>query len=275
MSEWEGIEVAPEVLASETIKNLGGSVPKALEMIVNQEKMIGKAAATSLALPDPDDIESWTEVNKKFVAKAPEELGWTVPETANDYKLALPEGMEYAEKEFKEYVESLHELGIPTGTAKPMVDKWLEAVGQAREEATGKLDDSKEFLKDHYGRGYDKVMSFVEGAISKHGGDKASQITDAISKMSPEEAVVHIDAWRAVGEAMGEDTTAYHRAKRLGGSTPDEIRQKIQDIETSDFFQRYQKEAFLGGLSLEEQRRGGEMAKQKLELKRQLKGIAA
>lgn len=128
----------------------------------NVEKLLGVPADQIIKLPGKDaKPEDWNPVWAK--------LGR--PETAEGYKLPVPEGVDPAFS--KEAAKWMHEENIPAGAAAKLAEKWnahfASQVAAQEAQYKAKVVEENGALKTEWGGAYDQNINVAKAAAREFG----------------------------------------------------------------------------------------------------------
>jgi hypothetical protein len=180
------------------------------------EKLVGYPQDKLLQLPkDAADEAAWGSVYSK--------LGR--PETADGYKLPVPEGDDGSFA--KAAAPVLHKLGLSTKQAEGLAQWWNEAQGAMTkahtDSITAKHKAEVEGLKSEWGAAYDKHATVVDRAAQAFGMDVAT--LDALKQtMGPAKAMKFL---HAIGSKMGEAEYVDGKGQGMGVMTPEQAKSEI------------------------------------------------
>lgn len=200
------------------------SADKAIESYRNLEKMVGADPNQVLKLPTDPDSEEWGGVYSR--------LGR--PETAQDYKIELPEGVEANEKFMDSAKETFHEAGLSGKQAQAVVDLWqnqVESDTKARQEAIDlqSQTDINE-LKREWGNGYDSMIETGKRAAIEFGLTQEQSEAMETSMGTKD----FLKLWSSIGSKIGEP--ALEGGNESPGVTPASAKAKIDSLMADESF---------------------------------------
>lgn len=196
----------------------------------NLEKFHGVPQDKLLKLPD--NLED-PEAVKPILAK----LGFSAPETADDYKFTDIEG---ADPEFAKTAAGwMHELGVPERLARPLAEKWTafaKAQGEAiMAEAAEQTAVELGALQAEWGGKYDENVEAARRAVRSFGFSQEQ--LEAI-----EQSVGAAEMYRkfkAIGDKLGESNFVEGNAKPKGFASPEAALSEIASLKNDkDFAKR-------------------------------------
>lgn len=200
-----------------------------LESYRNLEKLQGLPPERLLKLPKDDTPEAWAEVYDK--------LGR--PETAEGYKLPVPEGGD--DTFAKQAATWFHEAGLTPKQAETLAAKWNEhttgIVTQHEEAAQTAATQALETLKTKWGPAYDQNARIVDRAAQVFGMEE-DQLLGLKAALGPAGAMEFLFN---IGMRLGEDK--FVSGDQPGGfvMTPEAARARIVELtKDTDFFKRLQ-----------------------------------
>lgn len=183
---------------------------------MNQEKLLGVPADKIIKLPTDDKPESWKPVWSR--------LG--VPETADGYKLPVPEGDkgEFA----KQAAAWFHEANIPAAAAAKLAEKWnaftADQAKAASDAAIAKGAEQHEALKKEWGAAYEQNLGIAKKAAAAFGWDQAK--IDALQSALGYDGVMKFA--HEIGTKVGEDGFVSGGGANPGGvMTPAQAQSEI------------------------------------------------
>jgi len=201
------------------------SADKAIGSYRELEKFVGAAPEQLLKLPTDPDSEDWGNVYSR--------LGR--PETAEDYKIELPEGVEADEGFMKTAMEAFHKAGLSGQQAQSIVDMWQK---QGAEQTTAMneaadLQSQTEIneLKREWGNGYDAMIEQGKRAVTQFGLDQSA--SEEMETAMGTKAFMKL--WADIGPKLGEDKLEGQGAV---GSTPAGAKEKIAQLQMDESFMK-------------------------------------
>lgn len=198
-----------------------------LDSYRNLEKLQGVPQDQLLKLPKSDaEAAEWTPIFKR--------LGR--PDTADGYKLEIPQGQDPAFS--KQASEWFHELGLSEKQGQNLTKKWNEYQanqGKGATEAFGaKVQEQKGILKKDWGAAHDQNVQIAARAAREFGvGAKA---LDALDASIGHDATMKL--FHQIGAKMGEAN--FHSGNGGNGNngpmTPVQAQSKIKTLKSDPSF---------------------------------------
>jgi hypothetical protein len=204
----------------------------AMNSYLNLEKLIGhdKAGRTVTV---PGEGASPEEMSA-YLAK----IGR--PEKPDGYEMPV----EGADPEFVKWArESFHEAGIPSKSAKTMVDKWQQFVAgkqaAAEQERQGRFASESDQLRREWGAAFEDKSAIVDKAVREFGLGP-NELTALRDAWGPHKAMTFFEK---IGSGLGESSfiTGGGRTSGFSGAmTPDQARGEIKNLQKdSGFISKY------------------------------------
>ena len=160
------------------------------------EKFRGADENSLLKLPKDDDENGWKEVRKK--------LG--MPDTADEYVLNVPDGVEFSVDEQKFLKEAMHEEGMSSASATNLFNKLIGRENELREAQDKASNEAKEAdiasLKSEWGPDFDRNTELANRVLRSN-GISAEQVEGLRDSFGFKETV---KLMASLGEKMGGDT---------------------------------------------------------------------
>lgn len=160
----EALKTSPAVQRYKTPEELA-------DAYVNLEKRFGVAPNRRIDLPaDPNDKEGMRAVWTKLgLPDKPEGYGLKLDDKATDADKAM----------LGDFTVKAHELGLPPGQAKGVMDFWMakaaEANAAAAEAETAAISTGKAALQKEFGTAFDARQREIAGLTEKYFGPKIAE----------------------------------------------------------------------------------------------------
>lgn len=204
------------------------------ESAYNLEKMIGfDKAGRTVVLPDEHS-------SPEQIAAFRTKMG--IPETADGYKLPVPEGQDTAFA--KEASNWMHEAGVPAGAAEKLATRWNEYQAQqmAAQDQQFRAQSEQEFasLKAEWGKAYDQNIELARRAATQFlpakDAAEREQMLMALERVTGTEKMMKFFA--NIGHGLGEHKT--YTDGGGGAMTPAQAQQRIAELKSnSDWSAKY------------------------------------
>jgi len=211
-------ETFQDVSLKEWVQTKGWQNPEAVaQSAFNLEKMVGAPAEELVRVPK----DGGPEATRQVLAK----LG--MPESADKYEIAAPEGMPTDEGFQKWAQETFHKAGLTTDQAKAVNDAWNEYAQQhyqaTEEQLVADATHGDQQLQQEWGSGYERQMNVASKAARELGFDE-----DMINAMQQAKGYAEtMKFMSALGEKLGEDSFVSGEVSRTGfhsSMTPSEAK---------------------------------------------------
>lgn len=217
-------------------------IPTLAKAYTDAQSYIGR----SIRIPGEDaGDDTWTDFNAKLmnvpgVAKvptsesSPEEWAsfYTTmgrPESAADYRIERPEGMQAGEAEAP-LLEKLHELGLNSGQASELVNWMNQGVGVVDEDSQRSQAEALASLKDDWGQAFDTKLKDAKAALQVYGDEN---LANELNNTGLGNNVQLIRAFAEIGKGFSEDPAIQAGGTKSMGMTPSEAKTQIEEIQAN------------------------------------------
>lgn len=167
---------------------------------IHGQKMIGK---DRIALPGanatPEELSSFYNSIGR-------------PETPDQYKIELPEGLKNVqpdEEGLKEWKAFMHEQGLTNSQVQNLVLRYYQDIDQGiaanQQQSQAQISEGLNKLKQDWGDEYDQNVSIAAGVVRKFGGEEVQQYLDE-SGLGNDPALISL--FHKVGAAMLDDSAS-------------------------------------------------------------------
>ena len=160
------------------------------------EKFRGADENSLLKLPKDDDENGWKEVRKK--------LG--MPDTADEYVINTPEGMEFSEDDQNWFKEAMHKRGMSSADATEFFSDLSGREVSLRQAQEAAANEAKEAdvasLKSEWGPKFDERVELANRVLRGNGisPEQVEGLRDSLGFKQTIELMANL------GEKMGGDT---------------------------------------------------------------------
>lgn len=152
------------------------------------------------------------------------------PESAEDYKINTPEGIELNNDRLSKYAEAAHKAGLSNTQFNDLVQVQLAEAQAEAEAATASFEAGEKSLKEAWGKAYEGRIEEARAAANTL-GEKNPEAMQALLNSEAANNPVVMQAFYELAQAMKESGALSPTSSgNAGGLTPDEAQAQIEEI---------------------------------------------
>lgn len=236
--------LSPDIKNDPTLQNFKGKdVSEVVKSYISAQRMLG----TSIRIPGPDaSIEAKTEFLKKLesvpgVTRLPDpndaeatksflsKIGR--PETADGYRLSIPDGTQVDPNLVNEFKKQAHEMGLSNKQADALVQWNIQLDNQRRQVFEAQTSKAIEHMKQEWGNEYENRHAAVKAMVGHFGSKYPEAAQELVYGPAGNNPIV-LNALAELAKVYKENgvINGDHVA---GGLTPEEARLRIAEINSN------------------------------------------